>query len=147
MQSEQTPALLARLQETVDDPEIFDLSYIDEPEAFKKELRAAWATLYDNAMFCWGDMLFLWDEECYMDRPEVFGPDMCERFMPLSSCWLESFTKAARRAARSKNLPSRLDRAFILFMLGVMHMSWQLHIRDLQRSSAGDKDNTERSHE
>jgi hypothetical protein len=61
-------------------------------------------------------MLFVQDEDFYMDRQEVFGPDLCARFRPLSSCWLESFTDAARRVAKRKDLPPRRDRAFLLFI-------------------------------
>lgn len=125
MQYYEVPRLLAMLLETVDDPRMFTLTYVPNPEGFKQELRQAWAALYFSAAYCWDDM----NTEMFEgDPPEIFGPAMCERFDQLSSCWLEDFRNAAMKVAARKDLPEKGDRAFLYFMLGVLWLSWRIYL-------------------
>jgi hypothetical protein len=133
MSDDKVPALLSLLLKTVEDAKIFDLRYITDPGQFKGELRQAWATLYANAAYCWDEMN---DPLCDAAEPEIFGEAMCERFPPLSSCWLESFASAVRQVAERKNLPEEDDREFLYFLLGVLWLSWKSHLRTLHRRPA-----------
>jgi hypothetical protein len=124
MTENNTPVLLRMLQKTVDDESVFDMHGIEEVENFKKQFREAWVPLFDNAAQAWLDAF---DPENEAEL-KVVGPEMCHRYMPLSSCWLENYANAMLKTSRRPDLPGKHDREFLYVMLGVLMGSWQTYL-------------------
>src|ERR1700688_2945955 len=93
----ETPPVLARLLATVENERLFDMSGVDNPAAFKKELRGIWAHIYYNAVTQWNDMV---EGAVESDDNDVCVAVLTGKYHVLHTCWRGSFLDGLRAVAK-----------------------------------------------
>ena len=122
---EEQPDIGQRLLAAVDDPAQFSDPVLGEDEAdreaklaaHREQCRAAMSDLFDQAAYCWN--IANGHDFTELDEPELLGPTLHEKHFVLSSCWVEDFRNAIRKAAETADAE---DRDFLYFMLGTLEL-------------------------
>lgn len=120
------PDLLTRLQQTVDDPKLFDLRHIDDKAAAKTQFREIFASLHDAAYLAWRGQIEDEDDPAYGQEAKHSGAAAFEVYPLLPTDWLESI-RDALHAVRAK--ADAEESLFISFMEGYLMCGWDESLR------------------
>ncbi|HUS08604.1 MAG TPA: hypothetical protein VMZ52_20025 [Bryobacteraceae bacterium] len=120
------PDILTRLKQSVDDPKLFDLTYIDDKTAAKAQFREAFEGLYTAAYLASRGAIEDPDDPAYGVEAQYPGAAIFEVYPLAASDWLESIRDALHAVATKAD---EEDQLFLSFMEGYLMCGWDEHLR------------------